>query len=757
MYKTSYINNTTIVTQLFGLILNSVKLHKYVILLLFILFSFSTSLLSQETGNTRLKIIDRETGLSVMNVKVKYDSDKILYSDTNGVVNITSPIGKLKIEISRLGYRNKSEWINISDEMRLLRIFLEPEGIKSPNVIVTGHQYQSDFDRIGGDNYSMEGSELKRNTHQTISESIADMTGVTLQTMGNATARPVIRGFGGNRIETQMNESIIADMSASSSDHAVTPSVSSAKKIEILRGVEALKRSGNSSIGLIKITGNQIPVEKFEQPKVEATLLAETVNAGYSSSIAGDFTYGNFGFHGDAAYRKHNDMLTPKGKLENSQGSAGNFSLGSSYITDDFVTGGSFTSLNNSYSVPGGVVGAHPNGVNIDMVYKNINLRSIIHLHNDLFDNIDINFSRTYYHHKEYEYSGILGAEYKLEDYIANIDFSKKSEDFKNNIDFGMSMNHKDYTPGAFVFTPQTNHFNAGLYYIQKLEFEKCSLQYGARTQFHKFSPDLEYLTKTGGIGKESEFLLFSASISGSYRMTDRITLLLLLGRNNRAPSIEELYSQGPHLASYTYEVGNTNLPVEKSNSIELSSDFRFDFGNLFVTGYIYDYSSFIAFRNSGDTNWAQFLPIFKSEDIQARIIGGEANLTINILRTLQFNTGISINYGQNLSDNLPLPFFSPSFGSLGLVYQLNGFSLGLSGKYSFAQNRTDIYEKPTDGFIIFGIFSEYKFKWGNTFHDLTLSLDNAGNQIYYNHLSRLKDIIPESGRNLRLVYRFYY
>ena len=37
--------------------------------------------------------------------------------------------------------------------------------------------------------------------------------------------------------------------------------------------------------------------------------------------------------------------------------------------------------------------------------------------------------------------------------------------------------------------------------------------------------------------------------------------------------------------------------------------------------------------------------------------------------------------------------------------------------------------------------------------HTFTARLDNATNELYRNHLSLIKDFVPEMGRNFKLVY----
>jgi hypothetical protein len=49
--------------------------------------------------------------------------------------------------------------------------------------------------------------------------------------------------------------------------------------------------------------------------------------------------------------------------------------------------------------------------------------------------------------------------------------------------------------------------------------------------------------------------------------------------------------------------------------------------------------------------------------------------------------------------------------------------------------------------------FGSYSFQAGGALNTVTLRLDNATNELYFNHLNYLKDILPEMGRNLKLIY----
>jgi iron complex outermembrane receptor protein len=61
--------------------------------------------------------------------------------------------------------------------------------------------------------------------------------------------------------------------------------------------------------------------------------------------------------------------------------------------------------------------------------------------------------------------------------------------------------------------------------------------------------------------------------------------------------------------------------------------------------------------------------------------------------------------------------------------------------------------ESGTDGYQLLRLFAAYTFGGADIAHTITARLDNATNALYRNHLSIIKDLVPEMGRNFKLVY----
>jgi iron complex outermembrane recepter protein len=93
-----------------------------------------------------------------------------------------------------------------------------------------------------------------------------------------------------------------------------------------------------------------------------------------------------------------------------------------------------------------------------------------------------------------------------------------------------------------------------------------------------------------------------------------------------------------------------------------------------------------------------------------------------------------------------------PLRGRIGLRYQRNAFQAGGDVTLAATQDRISGQETPTDGYGLLRLFASYSFGQ-SAVHTVTARLDNATDALYRNHLSLIKDLVPEMGANVKLLY----
>jgi len=237
-----------------------------------------------------------------------------------------------------------------------------------------------------------------------------------------------------------------------------------------------------------------------------------------------------------------------------------------------------------------------------------------------------------------------------------------------------------------------------------------------------------------------------------------------------RAPTLEELYSEGPHLAAFAFEVGNPDLEHERGLGGELFGRYRTNKASFELAGYYNYFSNFLYAQDTGrpsipraDLNEFQFI------GTQATLYGAEASVEYQFLNNFAVDGNLSFTIGDrvipdeakdgaNLTEsNQPLPMIPPLKGNLGIRYNIDNFSFGTRMRAAAKQNRIGENETPTEGYTVFDLNSQYRFEWSGMLHTVSLSAKNVLNKEYYNHLSLVKEIFPEPGRSFDLLYRVYF
>ncbi len=149
------------------------------------------------------------------------------------------------------------------------------------------------------------------------------------------------------------------------------------------------------------------------------------------------------------------------------------------------------------------------------------------------------------------------------------------------------------------------------------------------------------------------------------------------------------------------------------------------------------------------------FLYQYVGED--ALMYGIEGTLEWKLLESWTFLGSLSYVKGDLVEQNFPIPRIPPLKGRTGVRFATGGFSLEGALRMASQQNRAGEFELPTNGYFVFDLMAQYYFSSFGLLHTLTFGIENAQNTIYRQHLNRVKEIMPEPGRNLKLLYRVFF
>ena len=690
-------------------------------------------------------------------------------ADANGEYEIKNmPSGTFILSIHRIGYRTKTQKITITDLDKVINIRLNPTVLGSQSVDVVGKDENLEGSKLEHASKKVFGSDLRRNLGNTLSQTLSNLAGFDERKMGSAPGRPVIRGLGDERVLILQDGIRSGDVSAQSSDHAVTIDPISAQEVEIARGPQALAYGANAIGGVINVVRNQIETTVPSKFTGSFTLNGETVNRGLSGALDATIPYKDFALSLNLNGRLAQDIGTPLGEVDNTYYKSTNDAIGLSWVQDWGYLGTAFSTYINNYGIPPDPNG-HPNGVDIEMEKFQYDVKSEILVRNDFINVLEADFSIKNYTHKEIESNGSLGTQFGLVTTNAEVKASHNTLGFLDKGSFGVWGELEDYAViGAS--TPDANSYKIGTYLIEEKDIDRLHLEGGLRFDLVLNKPVENDPTSSIGNIRQRSFPALSSSFAAIYSLGKGFSIGTSLLHSFRAPSLEELYSEGPHLASYSFEIGNPDLDPERGLAKEFFVRYQSQRATAEAAVFHNDFSNYLYARDTGQRNNSRpDLNNYQFVGTEAVLYGVEFTGEIQLLNYLVFDASMSYtiaerkvseqeqaNTGIN-EDTRPLPQIPPFKSKASIKYSKGGFEIGSRVRFSAEQNRTGEFETPTDSYTLVDAFSQYRLEGTQLLHTFSLNVNNLLNTEYYDHLSRIKDLRPQPGINVSLLYRVYF
>jgi len=712
-----------------------------------IVFLLSFSILSSKTivGT----VYDSFTNETVADVKIIINiKEGTIYTDKNGKFEIEVS-KKTHTDFIKSGYVEKH--INLTPDYDTLSIFLTPLNFEYDDITITDNKFKKSNQR------TISQSSINENASKSLSELLNSKLGISSSEMGEAVSRPVINGLSGNRLSVINDGFKSKDLSGNSPDHAQAQTLNGLDRISILSGAE-LVRYGASLVGSAVHTESNYNIgTPISNNSNIVTSSFATNNNKFSISTKNQFKEILNGFVLDGVYTKANNVSTPNGELFNTEYELYEISTGLYYELGEYSINPYMSVFEKKYGIPGGFVGAHPKGVDIEMNRNTIGLNSEYHTHGAVIDKLKLDYERSFYDHKEYESSGLIGAQFRFVSNTVRFELEQHQGSIFNNGYMGLQLTRKDNELGGFVFIPNNQYNLISAYIKEKVALiDQINLNYGARYEIIQVNLDNPYLFQSEIINNR-DFSSFSNALTINYTPSENLLFTFDLALSNRAPEPEELFSNGPHLAAYSYEIGNPNLDLERSISYSLKSQYNTQDFNIGAELYYYDYSNYITPFATGDTNYSTLLPIFRQTNIAAELYGLNINAEYDFNSFLTLNSDFTYTIGKETASGTYLPLIPPLAMNIALNYKLEDWNFRINSKMATSQEKTGLFETRTDGYIVLNADIKKNIDLGGNMLSVMLNFYNITNQVYRNHLSRIKSVYPQPGFGTELTVNYYF
>lgn len=668
--------------------------------------------------------------------------------------------GEYTLRVQRIGYEPLSRRVQLGAGDTLhLDFQLRTSSFRSRAIEVVA-------DRVSGSEVQvqrrLDGKELRQQLGRTLAETLQNEPGMSQSSMGPAPARPVLRGLSGDRLMVLEDGRTTGDISTSSPDHALAIDPINSNHIEILRGPASLIYTSNALGGVVNVVRGQIPTETPDHFHGSGNIQGETVNSGVSFGVLSFGSIKNYGIRGDLGIRNASDIQTPEGKLNNTGIQNYHGSLGISKIEDWGLLGISTNVYRSGYGIPGDFLGSHPNGVKINLEREQADIRFDRTLDSKYFRRMLIEYTFSHYFHEELEMNSrtgkfdLVGSDYSLFTNTFNGRFYLDKFGIINRSILGLQAEQSNFAAGGLTFTPETNEFGLAIYSYQQINHDNWSIQTGLRYDFASVRPVRESQTAYG-FRRQRDFSNVSGGISAVYKLSNPLSTGVSLMRTVRIPGVEELFTEGPHLPAYSFEVGNPNIGEEIGLGVEWNLRYATDRFAIQNAWYVNTFSNYLYPRNTGEFSVRRPLPIYQITGDEVLMWGTEILMEVQLNESFSLNGTVSYVEGTITETDRPLPFIPPLIGKLNFQYNYRGFIGGLSTRFASNQSRLGEFEEATAGYQIFDATIQYIFNQNNFLHTFSISVENFSNESYRMHLSRVKSIMPEPGRNLKILYRVYF
>ncbi|AUG42857.1 TonB-dependent receptor [Pseudomonas chlororaphis] len=621
----------------------------------------------------------------------------------------------------------------------------------------------------------LEGDDLTLQQQGSLGETLNKQPGVSSSYFGPGASRPIIRGLDGDRIRLLRNGVGALDASSLSYDHAVPLDPVNVDRIEIVRGPAALLYGGSAIGGVVNTFDNRIPTEAIEGIHGAGELRyggADTTRSSAGKLEAGN---GTFALHLDANSRQFNDLKIPgyarsrhappsedgngkKGRLGNSDGRQDGGAIGGSYTWDDGYAGLSYSNYDSNYGSPA------EEDVRIRMKQDHYAFASELRNLDGPFSSLKFDAGYTDYEHREIE-GGETGTIFKNKGYEARVEARHQPLGPLNGV-IGTQVSRSEFSAlGEEAFVPQTDTDSAALFILEELQAtERLKLSLGGRLEHTRVDPDSKGNERFSQADSSNSFTAGSLSSGAVYTLTPIWSVAATLGYTERAPTFYELYANGAHVATGTYEVGDANLSKEKAVSSDLA--LRFDNGtHKGSVGVFYShFSNYIGLLGSGRTlndegeEDAGGMPEYTYSGVRARFTGIEAQDHWKLGESAygKFALELSGDYtrAKNLDNGEALPRIAPLRLNSGLLWELDRWQARIDVEHAASQRRVPDNESGTDGYTTLGASAGYHFDIGSSQWLAFVKGENLTNQTVRYASSILRDIAPAQGRSIEVGLR---
>jgi len=653
----------------------------------------------------------------------------------------------------------------------------------------------------------LSGEALREKAASTLGETLKELVGVNSASFGSGVGSPIIRGQSGNRVQVLQGGVSNIDASAVSPDHANVVEAALAERIEVVRGPATLLYGNGAIGGVVNVIDNRVPATMPDGVRGLVETRHSSVSDQQISVMKLEGGSGQIAWHLDGTYRDSNDtrikgfsinpdtldlddpeeleeLLASKGFIDNSSTRSDTVTGGLSWLFADGYLGMSVSRSDNNYGLPAAAHHHHEDehgeedhdheedheddhadegGIRIAMKQDRYDFEGRKAL-SGFFAELNGKFSMVDYEHAEVEGNGEIGTVYANEGYEGRFTVSQAPRGSLMGVS-GVQFGSKEFSAtGEEAYIAKTDIGSFALFTVQSLEAGDMTYELGLRGERQSLDQ--------GGSCDTSDSTV-SSSASALWRMQEDTNLLLAVAHSQRAPTVEERFSnintatcRPPasdfdliaHAATQRYEIGKPDADKEHATNIELglrrhtgavTGELNFFYNN--IADYLY-------LRDSGALVDDVEVAYVTQDD--AVFHGVEAEVSFPLFSYDEATTQMTV-FGDYVRARLDGDGDVPRIPAMRVGAEIshthNDWLYKLRATRVAKQTKVAMNESETDGYTLLSASVDYHATVFGEEMTVFAQGSNLLDEEIRNHVSVLKDVAPEAGRNLVLGLRLEF
>lgn len=659
-------------------------------------------------------------------------------------------------------------------------------------LVVTATPLKQGIEEVARPIEVLAGTDLDDRKASSLGETLASLPGVQSSYFGPGVGRPIVRGLDGARVQVLAGGVSSQDASTVSVDHALSIEPFLADQIEVFKGPASLLYGTGAIGGAVNVVDGRIPErvpETADGLSGRAELRGNTVSDERTGLLRLDGGGGNFAFHADLLRRSTDDYRIPgfaesasllaeegetpdpdsAGRLENSAIASKGGAVGASWIGERGFVGVAYSFFDTLYGIPGHAHEHHDDddhedkrrrskdeddhhdeeeAVRIDLRQQRTDLKLGLQQPFTGHSSLNLRVGRNRYQHIEFEGEEI-GTVFRNRGSEARFEAVHEPVAGWHGA-WGLQYGRRDFSAvGEEAFVPPSLTRDIGLFLVEEREFERLKLELGARLDRVQIAPE--------GAARE-DFDTVNLSAAGRFAVGDALHFQLGLDRSERAPTAEELYSDGPHIATQSFEIGDADLDSERSDRVELGLHWHVEGFEVKAAAFHSRFADFIFLADTDEEE--DELPVREWTQADARFTGFEVEAKWRIadgpggrwdLRGFGDSVRARLDRGGNL------PRIVPARLGAELAWRRDGWRARLGAVHHAEQDRVAAFESETSGYTLVDAHLSYHWDTARTGWEVFLDGGNLTDREARRHTSFLKDLAPLPGRSLAFGIRAFF